>query len=234
MLFENTNDLQAAAKAALQANSGEALVVTLDVECRDLTAGRDCLSWAILVGVGQVDGGTVHVFGAMRLGAREFKSSVKGVDFFDENILPYMEGMPHVESAHECREAFWEVYTTLNAIAADAGVDAEWWSDVNVPVESDFLSGCQHDNVEARRWKLPCPLLDFVGIFRAHGLRKQADMCGGTDEWKRVKVAGGTDKVLAVFETLELPEKIGQHHPLFDCVASLMAAQKISGGGFRT
>lgn len=58
----------------------------------------------------------------------------------------------------EMRDRFFTIYSKWN------NLKAEIWSDVNFPVETDFLSAVVRDDLDNRRFKMPYPLRDISTI----------------------------------------------------------------------
>src|SRR3990167_10032615 len=107
------------------------------------------------------------------LGAKEATNWVK------ENVIPSLTLLtPYLEkdlstlntsslpseiviSTKDLRDNFYKIYTKWKKQGA------EFWSDVNFPVETNFLSAIVKDGNSSRDWDMPYPLLDvsnFVNV----------------------------------------------------------------------
>lgn len=78
----------------------------------------------------------------------------KASDWVKENVLPNLSDMPTCNTDKELREKFFEFYKQHKE-------GAEIWSDVNFPVETNFLSAIVADDPEVRQWEMPYPLKDL-------------------------------------------------------------------------
>jgi hypothetical protein len=78
-------------------------------------------------------------------------------DFVKERVLLYLEGMPSVKTNKELRTKFYDWYMGHkdNCIVM---------SDVNYPVETNFLADVVKDNLEERQWSMPYPLYDMANF----------------------------------------------------------------------
>lgn len=81
----------------------------------------------------------------------------KANDWVKENVLSNLSDMPTCETDKDLRNAFYDFYMKHKETA-------EVWSDVNFPVETNFLSAIVNDNVSEREWSMPYPLKDASTI----------------------------------------------------------------------
>ena len=77
----------------------------------------------------------------------------KASDWVKENVIPNLTDMPTCETDKELRDAFFNFYLKHRETA-------EIWSDVNFPVETNFLHAIVKDAPEEREWLMPYPLYD--------------------------------------------------------------------------
>jgi hypothetical protein len=110
-------------------------------------------------------------------------------DWTRENVLPHLTGMPTCKTLKELRTCFYEFYLKHKD-------SADIFSDVNFPVETNFLSAIVADDPEVRGQigVMPYPLYDIANFVDAGIVRTEA--CG-------------------------MPG-LRQHHPLDDALASAM------------
>ena len=78
----------------------------------------------------------------------------KANDWVKENVIPNLSDMPTCETDKELRDAFFNFYMKYKETS-------EIWSDVNFPVETNFLSSVVADDIEGRQWNMPYPLKDI-------------------------------------------------------------------------
>lgn len=81
-------------------------------------------------------------------------------DWVKENVIPFLSDMESVETDLELRDKFYEFYMKHRNTS-------EIWSDVNFPVESNFLADVVSDDENNRMWNMPYPLKDvsaFVDV----------------------------------------------------------------------
>lgn len=81
----------------------------------------------------------------------------KANDWVKENVLPNLSNMPKCETDKDLRTAFFEFYIKHKE-------NCEIWSDVNFPVETNFLSDIVRDAPKEREWSMPYPLKDMSTI----------------------------------------------------------------------
>ena len=74
-------------------------------------------------------------------------------DWVKKNVIPHLGSMPTCEKDKELRDKFFEFYVKHKD-------NAQIWSDVNFPVETNFLSAIVADSPEDRQWAMPYPLMD--------------------------------------------------------------------------
>lgn len=88
------------------------------------------------------------------------ESLVDCVDWVKENVLPSLREMPTCETNVELRTKFYEFYMKHKD-------SCDIYSDVNFPVETNFLSVVVKDDLDNSQWNMPYPLLDvsnFVDV----------------------------------------------------------------------
>lgn len=81
-------------------------------------------------------------------------------DWVKINVLPHLSDMPTVETDLELREEFFKFYMTHRE-------NCDIWSDVNFPIETNFLSAVVLDDLEKRQFIMPYPLYDLSTIIPA-------------------------------------------------------------------
>ena len=81
------------------------------------------------------------------------EGALKACDWVKENVLPNLSDMPTCETDKELRDSFFEFYLKHKDTS-------DIWSDVNFPVETNFLSAIVNDNITERQWSMPYPLKD--------------------------------------------------------------------------
>jgi hypothetical protein len=74
-----------------------------------------------------------------------------------QNVLKHLKNMPCVKTNLELREAFYKFYMKHK----DSCIV---YSDVNYPVETNFLADVAMDNVDERAFIMPCPLMDMATV----------------------------------------------------------------------
>lgn len=77
----------------------------------------------------------------------------KANDWVNENVLPNLKDMPTCETDRQLRDLFFAFYLKHKETA-------EIWSDVNFPVETNFLHAIVNDAPTEREWSMPYPLFD--------------------------------------------------------------------------
>lgn len=82
----------------------------------------------------------------------------KANDWVKENVLPHLQtGIPTCKTGVELRTAFYEWYMKHRE-------NCKVFSDVNYPVETNFLNAVVNDDIEARQWNMPYPLYDVANF----------------------------------------------------------------------
>lgn len=112
-------------------------------------------------------------------------------DWVKEHVLPHLTEMPTCNSLKELRDKFFSFYQEHKETA-------DIFSDVNFPVESNFLSSIVADAPAERALQMPYPLYDIVNYVPI--------------EVDRIKASG-------------LPG-LRKHHPLDDARASAICYLK--------
>lgn len=96
-----------------------------------------------------VYGNEVDRFELLSLEGKELATS-----WVQANVLPSLSDMPTCQTDRALRDAFFEFYMKHKETC-------EIWSDVNFPVETNFLAEIVMDNIESRMWQMPYPLKDI-------------------------------------------------------------------------
>ena len=112
-----------------------------------------------------------------------------------ENVLPHLTEMPACQTLKELRDRFYTFYIKHKE-------SCDIFSDVNFPVETNFLSTIVADDPEKRQWEMPYPLYDIVNYVPL--------------EVERISACG-------------LPN-LRKHHPLDDALASAICYLKTMSG----
>lgn len=81
------------------------------------------------------------------------EGAAKVSDWVRENVLPNLQDMPTCETDKDLRTAFFDFYMKHKETA-------NIWSDVNFPVETNFLHAIVSDAPSEREWSMPYPLFD--------------------------------------------------------------------------
>ncbi len=76
-------------------------------------------------------------------------------DWVKENVLPHLSGMPACKTMKELRDRFFEFYMEHKE-------SCDIYSDVNFPVETNFLSAVVADDPSGRQLQMPYHLYDIV------------------------------------------------------------------------
>ncbi|MCF8245532.1 MAG: hypothetical protein K9J37_13660 [Saprospiraceae bacterium] len=121
-------------------------------------------------------------------------------DWVQENVLPHLGDLPTCKTSKELRDRFFQFYQQHKGTA-------DIFSDVNFPVETNFLSAIVADDPEKRQFEMPYPLYD---------------------------VANFVDVNIERFAACGIPN-LRKHHPLDDALASgicylkTISGEKLSG-----
>lgn len=116
-----------------------------------------------------------------------------------ENVLPVLGSLPLTHNnSNELRNAFWQWY-----LPAEAAADYVLVSN-GYPVEYRFLIQCQEDDLPARYWQHPFPILDLATIFLATGY----------------DAAAKTKLLNDIFQAGQM----SRHHPVDDALVAALAA----------
>ncbi len=75
-------------------------------------------------------------------------------EWVKKNVFPKISNFPNCQSLIELRDKFYAFYCKHKDTC-------EIWSDVNFPVETNFLSAVVNDDIKNREWNMPYPLLDI-------------------------------------------------------------------------
>jgi hypothetical protein len=172
--------------------TSETVLLSLDVESNGLH-GKAFAVGAVLV---RLDGTIVDEFQARSPIVGELDKFVK------KYVLPPMEDFAQTHaSAKAMRTAFWEWFVT-----AKDKCDYVLFSN-GYPVESRFLATCQDDDIDARYWDHPFPIIDLSSLLIQVGIKPLA-----------VRYQFVEDEMKGA--------PILQHHPRFDAWVAALAAAK--------
>jgi hypothetical protein len=127
-----------------------------------------------------------------------------------DNVLPPMQGMAvNYLSARTMRTEFWKWYLTARIDATHV------LSDNPYPVEARFLIACQQDDLQARYFEHPFPLLDLGTMLYREG----ADTAAKRHAIKQSAIeAAGVDMSQALV-----------HNPRWDAWATAVTALRLLG-----
>lgn len=82
-----------------------------------------------------------------------------------ENVLPVMTDMPITHGSYRAMcDSFWRWFTSAQE-QSDYVVVSNGY-----PVEYRFLADCQDDDIVARYWEHPFPILDLTSLLIGHGV----------------------------------------------------------------
>lgn len=109
-------------------------------------------------------------------------------DFVKENILYLLKDIPSVATIVELRTHFYNFMQKHRH-------HAEFWSDVNFPVETNFLAAIVKDDPGPREWEMPYPLKDASNFLPI--------------DLDRHATANKT-----------YLDRLDKHNPIHDCIAS--------------
>lgn len=112
-------------------------------------------------------------------------------DWVKANVLPNLTNMPTCKTLKELRDRFYQFYLQHRDTC-------DIYSDVNFPVETNFLSTIVADDPENRAMQMPYPLYDIVNYVPL--------------EIDRIKASGLMG--------------LRKHHPMDDALASAMCFLK--------
>jgi hypothetical protein len=107
------------------------------------------------------------------------------VDFVKDHVIPQLAKIPTVSTNKELRVRFYEFYMKHKD-------SCFFYSDVNFPVETNFLSAIVADD-PTRMWDMPYPLYDISTVVPINIERHEASGIKG----------------------------LRKHHPIDDAIASL-------------
>ena len=110
-------------------------------------------------------------------------------DWMKENVMPNLSDMPTCKTDLELRNRFFDFYLKHKE-------SCNIYSDVNYPVETNFLAEVVKDDFKNREWSMPYPLFDI-----AMSVDIEIDRC---------------EKY-----TNETGKELRKHNPIDDSIASL-------------
>lgn len=88
-------------------------------------------------------------------------------DWVKQNVLPHLKDMPTCQTNAQLRQQFYLFYAMHRATS-------EVWSDVNFPVETNFLADVARDNLNMREFEMPYPLKDVSTLVDVNINRNEA------------------------------------------------------------
>lgn len=98
-----------------------------------------------------------------------------------ENIVPLCESLPTFANARELRDAFWAFWMEWKDKALAL-------SDCGYSVEGGLIHKCVEDDLGARNWLAPWPMLDLGTLLVVCGINPRAVQKG--QEGSRIMLAG--------------------------------------------
>lgn len=104
-----------------------------------------------------------------------------------------------VLSMHDLRERFWAIYSKWKRFGAEA-----WSSDVNFPVETNFLSAIVEDGKGSRDWEMPYPLSDVASLIDVNISRQKTSGLMGLSKGNPLHHALTSSCVLHQYELKEM------------------------------
>lgn len=133
----------------------------------------------------------------------EFTARIPAVGELDEwvkdNVLPSITDMPETHKNYQdLRQAFWDWYIIARQESDYVLVDNGY------PVEYRFLLDCQQDNITARYWQHPFPLIELSSLV--------------------LPLGGETSKRQLQKKVMEQFGSFRPHHPLDDARLSALTA----------
>lgn len=135
------------------------LMMVFDVESIGLHGEAYAVGWTIIENGHEVDFGhaATHPDNALPSMSASPESIQNSRKWLQDNVeVPSI----NASTTLEVREAFWREWTKIK------NKGGSLWSEVNWPVESNFLSACIEDNHEEREWNGPYPLFDIGNLRR--------------------------------------------------------------------
>jgi len=152
-------------------------IFVFDVESTNLHG----VGFAVGAVVATLDGIILDTFSLMSI------DQINNLDtWVKEMVLPSIADMPTCNNLSELRNSFFDFYIKYKD-------SCEIWSDVNYPVETNFLEAVCNDDFENRKSIMPYPLKDISTLISV--------------EQDRIQLSGLND--------------LKRHHPVDDCMASL-------------
>ena len=103
--------------------------------------------------------GKVLIEKSICLISEEGKKNISS-EWVKENVLPHLSNLETVPNNLELRKAFWHFYNNFKDDPNYIGT----YSDVNYPVETNFLADVARDDLEKRAFNMPYPLYDISSI----------------------------------------------------------------------
>ena len=98
----------------------------------------------------------------------------KAGEWVKGNVIPNLSDMPTCKTDLELRNRFFDFYMKYKE-------NCNVYSDVNYPVETNFLAAVVADDIETREWSMPYPLFDIsmtvdVSINRCEKYKKETGL----------------------------------------------------------
>lgn len=108
---------------------------------------------AFAVGVIVIDCNTGREIDHLLLKSKESEKDAS--DWVKQNVIPFLQSVPSVETDKEMRDQFWAIYQKYRK-------DSYIWADVAYPVETNFLEQVYGDDPAQREFEMPYPLHDIA------------------------------------------------------------------------
>lgn len=141
----------------------------------------------------------------------EVTEKLSKIDFFvngeGKDIISECSKLKRFDTLWQLREYFWEFYMKHKD-------NCDVYSDVNYPVETNFLESVYNDNPEDRQWKMPFPLLDAC-----NSIPQDVDRI---EEYTK-------DNSSYIVQDVATRKPV-KHNPVWDCVSSLHCLIKYGKG----
>jgi hypothetical protein len=90
-----------------------------------------------------------------RLELLSLEGKEKAGDWVKKNVIPNLQDMPTCNTDLELRNKFFDFYMKHKE-------SSNIYSDVNYPVETNFLAAVVADDLKTREWSMPYPLFDIA------------------------------------------------------------------------
>lgn len=132
------------------------LWLVIDCESIGLHGETFAVGWLLIDRTGDE-----HASGVIACHPDAATGDAEGRDWVCQNVPRLLYGR---RDPLAVRDAFWHVWTDVRARGAVLAADCPW------PVESRFLASCVTDDLPARCWSGPYPVVDVASVRLAAGL----------------------------------------------------------------